>query len=118
MKNGIRLFTFYFSPSKILFKFKKITTKEFKLFDENKIAYNCLGHQEIINIYAKAKVVLDINHPGQKGLTMRTFESLGAGRKLITTNPEIRKYPFYNQDNICVIDRKNFVLNTNFFKTE
>ena len=118
VKNGIRLFTFYFSPSKILFKFKKITTKEFKLFDENKIAYNCLGHQEIINIYAKAKVVLDINHPGQKGLTMRTFESLGAGRKLITTNPEIRKYPFYNQDNICVIDRKNIVLNTNFFKTE
>ena len=49
---------------------------------------------------------------------MRTFESLGAGRKLITTNPEIRKYPFYNQDNICVIDRKNIVLNTNFFKTE
>ena len=39
--------------------------------------------------------VLDINHLDQSGLTIRTFEALGAGKKIITTNSEIKKYPFY-----------------------
>jgi hypothetical protein len=49
---------------------------------------------------------------------MRTFESLGAGRKLITTNQEIKKYPFYDEQNILVINRENIRLNTEFFKTD
>ena len=31
---------------------------------------------------------------------MRTFEALGAGKKLITTNKEIKKYSFYESNNI------------------
>ena len=114
----IRLFAFYFSPSKLLFKYNKIVNKDFKLFDYNKISFNSLSHKEIIDIYKNSKAILDINHPGQKGLTMRTFESLGAGRKLITTNQEIKKYPFYDEQNILVINRENIRLNTEFFKTD
>lgn len=46
---------------------------------------------------------------------MRTFESL-VPEKLITTNKEIKKYPFYNSNNIFVIDRNNIQLDENFFK--
>ena len=102
----------------MLFKYNKIVNKDFKLFDYNKISFNSLSHKEIIDIYKNSKAILDINHPGQKGLTMRTFESLGAGRKLITTNQEIKKYPFYDEQNILVINRENIRLNTEFFKTD
>lgn len=117
-RNGVKLFAFYFSPSKILFRYNKLVNKNFKLFDYKKISFNSLSHNDIIKIYKNSKIILDINHPKQKGLTMRTFESLGAGRKLITTNSEISKYPFYNKQNILIIDRNNIQLNKDFFEAE
>lgn len=115
--NGFKMFTFYFSPSKLLFKIKKLTEKSFKNFDFQKVSFNSLSHSEIIAIYKDSKAILDINHPGQNGLTMRTFETLGAGRKLITTNENVKKYPFYNENNILIIDRNKPQLNKMFFET-
>ena len=117
-KNKYRSYTFYYSPSKSVFYFKKRFDKTFKTFDINKITFKSLQHSEIINLYKKSKAVLDINHPFQTGLTMRTFEALGAGRKLITTNPYVKEYPFYNPQNILEIDRENVILNKDFFETD
>lgn len=112
-----KTFTFYYSPSKLLFWFKKILDRNFRCFDSRKISFHSLGHRHILEIYQNAKVVLDINHPAQKGLTMRTFEVLGAGRKLITTNEAIKSYPFYDANNILVIDRGNPVIDREFFSS-
>ena len=49
---------------------------------------------------------------------MRTFEALGAGRKLITTNPYVKECPFYNPQNILIIDRENVVMNKDFLETD
>ena len=38
---------------------------------------------------------------------MRTFETLGAGKKLVTTNADVQNYAFFDAANICVIDRNN-----------
>lgn len=114
----LKMFTFYFSPSKILFKLKKVFDKDFKKFDYKKISFQSLSHEEIIGIYRQSKVILDINHPGQNGLTMRTFEALGAGRKLITTNAKVKSYPFYNPQNIYIIERGDIKFDEQFFKTE
>ncbi|MDM1373359.1 hypothetical protein [Myroides marinus] len=116
-KSDLKMFTFYYSPSKLLFKFNKFFKKDFKTFDVNKISFSSLKHSDIIEIYKESRGVLDINHPGQKGLTMRTFETLGAGRKLITTNAEVKKYPFYNENNILVINRGDIKVDKSFFKT-
>ena len=117
-KFNLKMFNFYFSPSETLFKFKKLTDKNFKNFDKQKISFKSLTHSEIIGIYKDSKAILDINHPGQNGLTMRTFETLGAGRKLVTTNADIKSYPFYNENNIFIIDRRNPELEEVFFKNE
>lgn len=117
-KSNLKMFTYYFSPSKLLFKYKKLTEKDFKNFDERLISFRSLRHHEIVDLYRKSRVILDINHPGQNGLTMRTFETLGAGRKLITTNPNIIKYPFYNSSNILILDRSNFMFEEEFFRKE
>lgn len=117
-QHELTMFTFYFSPSKLLFSFKKMTDTNFKGFDVDKISFKSLSHKEVIDIYKSSKVILDINHPGQNGLTMRTFESLGAGRKIITTNPNVKKYPFYDQNNIYVIERGKIDFNEDFFKSD
>jgi len=36
---------------------------------------------------------------------MRTIEALGAGKKLITTNPAVAVHDFYDPQNIVVIER-------------
>lgn len=115
--NRFRSFAFYYSPSKYVFHFKRILDKTFKKFDVKKISFRSLEHAQIIDLYKKSKAVLDINHPYQTGLTMRTFEALGAGRKLITTNAQVIDYPFYDSENILIIDRNNIVLNETFFQT-
>ncbi|MEJ8591098.1 hypothetical protein JSO54_07620 [Riemerella anatipestifer] len=116
-KKNFKTYAFYYSPSKLLFKLNKIFNRNFKQFDLKKISFNSLSHDEIIDIYRRTKVILDINHMGQKGLTMRTFECLGAGRKLMTTNKEVEKYPFFKTQNIFVLDREKVELNVNFFET-
>ena len=58
---------------------------------------------------------MDINHPLQYGLTSRCIEALGANRKLITTNENIKDYDFFNESNIRIIDRKNPIINADFF---
>ncbi|TDX11652.1 hypothetical protein [Flavobacterium sp. S87F.05.LMB.W.Kidney.N] len=66
----------------------------------------------------RSKVLLDIHRNGQIGLTFRTFESLGLEKKLITTNPDIKNYDFYNPNNILVIDENKPDIPVSFFENE
>lgn len=71
-----------------------------------------------VNKYIKrSKILLDIHRKEQNGLTFRVFESIGLNKKLITTNPDVVNYDFYNPNNILVIDEKNINFDDNFFKT-
>jgi len=113
--NDLLMFAFYFSPSKLLFRLNKLIKDDFKAFDSNKISFESLSHKDIVELYKKSRAILDINHPGQNGLTMRTMEVLGSNRKLITTNPNIKNYPFYHENNIWIIDRNNIKYSKEFF---
>jgi len=66
-----------------------------------------LAKNKVQEIFSHSLAIADIEHPKQRGLTMRTFESLGANKKLVTTNLNIQQYDFYNKNNICIIDRNN-----------
>lgn len=69
-----------------------------------------LKYEDNIKNMQKTKAVLDIQHPTQTGLTMRTIESIGCGVKIITTNHRIKEYDFYSPDNILIIDRNNVTI--------
>ena len=56
-------------------------------------------------VFASSMAIVDIEHPKQRGLTMRTFETMGSHKKLITTNALVRGYDFFNESNICIINR-------------
>jgi hypothetical protein len=115
--NKLSSFAYFYMPSKLVFYIKSIFDRSFKQFDIKKISFKSLNLQNIIDLYIKSKIILDINHPSQRGMTMRTFEALGAGKKIITTNKEITKYSFFDPKNILVIDRDNIKLDRNFFES-
>lgn len=116
-KNHLTSYCYYYMHGKLVYYYKRIFDKTFKTFDINKLSFKSLTTDQIIDLYKQSKVVLDINHPGQIGLTMRTFETIGAAKKMITTNKDIVNYPFYNPNNIMIIDRDNIVIDKNFFNT-
>ncbi len=111
-------FNYYYMQGRLVYFFKKFFDASFKAFDYQKLSFKSLTLDEIIQFYDRSDIVLDISHPGQSGLTMRTFETIGAGKKLITTNKNIEKYPFYNPKNIFLIDRGNLSLDKGFFLNE
>ena len=89
------------------FRIRWLFDSSLRRLDQSRIIPTPLSAQEIARRYASANAILDIQHPSQTGLTMRTFEVLASGKKLITTNASITDEPFFDPQRILVIDRKN-----------
>jgi hypothetical protein len=63
---------------------------------------------EIAEATARSRVVIDIHHHGQSGLTMRTFEALSLGAIVLTTNAvALEGLPEALLDRIVVLDVDN-----------
>jgi hypothetical protein len=95
----------------------KLVGKELK-GNKEYLIFTSITAKMNLDLIMKSKATLDIAHPQQTGLTMRTIELLGAQKKIITTNGDIVNYDFYDPQNILVIDRENPDFDTDFFKTE
>lgn len=63
-----------------------------------------MPYEEICDLIACSKAILNVALPGQEGLTMRDFEAICNNVKLITTNKKIVEQSFYNPNNILAID--------------
>lgn len=64
--------------------------------------------QENHHYAQQSRVLVDFVVQDHKGLSLRVFEALGFGKKLITTNTEVLKYDFYHPNNIFVLTENNF----------
>jgi len=113
-----RFYTYCYLQSNFIYYFYKITKSEFRLIPKEVFSFTKLSSQIISDLVDDSRVILDIQHPKQSGLTMRTIEMVGMNKKLVTTNQEIKKYDFYNPENILVIDRENIVIPDAFLLTE
>jgi hypothetical protein len=91
-------------------KFYRWTNPSLQNAKASDFQFNPLNKNAVQEVFAQSSAILDIEHPNQNGLTMRTFETLGAGKKLVTTNPDIRNYDFFNEDNVFIIDRSDPVI--------
>jgi hypothetical protein len=115
--NGLNTFFYLFFPNKLIFWQKKFTDPTFRKCNAGNFKYKMLSADEASGYMQKAKASLDVEGPGQTGLTMRTIEVLGAKRKLITTNKTIMAYDFYDERNVLIVDRNNPVIKMEFIKS-
>jgi hypothetical protein len=103
--SSFKNFVFLYCPSKLLYFLKKTFSNELKGVSCSDISFKSMDSKSIASVLLNSLFVIDIEHPNQHGLTMRTIEMLGMQKKLITTNKNIVEYDFYNPKNICIIDR-------------
>lgn len=66
-----------------------------------------ITYQENISRAKKQKFILEINQEGQSGLTLRALESLFFGKKLISNNPDLKDYDFYDESRIFIFNDLN-----------
>lgn len=113
-----KCYLYFFSPSRMVFFLKKIFTKELHGISFNNISFKSMKSKDVIEVLARSKVVIDIEHPDQNGLTMRTIEMLGMQKKIITTNENVKRYDFYNPNNILVVDRESPNVKVDFLQSD
>jgi len=115
-KNQYKYFFYCYLQSIFMYYFYKLTKREFRGAKMEDFEFTKILSSKIAEVIDKTKVVLDVQHPKQTGLTMRTIEMIGMHKKLITTNQSIIKYDFYNPDNIAVIDRNAVTIPEGFLE--
>lgn len=99
-------FIYHYMPSKLKYLYHKLTAPEYRKAKLKDLEMEKVPTQRMMEIFKQSRCVLDAPQAGQTGLTIRTMECLGAKRKLITTNADVKNYDFYNETNILVFDGK------------
>lgn len=117
-EHNIIFFTFQYLQSKFIYYVYKVLKKEFRDTKISGFSFEKMNAKDISDIVNKSKVILDIEHPKQTGLTMRTIEMIGMKKKTITTNGDIVNYDFYDPQNILIVSRDNPEISHEFFNSE
>lgn len=72
-----------------------------------------LPQNEVHDIEKRARCIVDVNID-RAGVAMRIIGALANGQKIITNNKYIIDEQFYNPDNICIIDKSDIKINTDW----
>ncbi|MEZ1315604.1 hypothetical protein QIW53_06255 [Pseudomonas fluorescens] len=102
---GVRKYFFLYLQAKWVFWLYRFTNSSFLNSKLSDFSFHSIDKKTVQSVFNSSVCILDIEHPKQTGLTMRTLETLGACKKLITTNKNVVDYDFFDERNICVIDR-------------
>ena len=100
-----------------------VNVKSMLLYRIRCLVYRCLGLKNVVSARAinssfatkdtispkefrcrisESKVVVDTASPYQDGLTARFMWSLGLGKKIITTNANVKNYDFFDKKQVFV----------------
>lgn len=116
-KEGRNIYQYLFLPSKLVYFYNKLFNKAYRKVRKGDIHFTSISADEVRRIYDTSRCILDVEHVSQRGLTIRTIEMIGMGKKLITTNTGIKKYDFYNPKNILILDRDNPQIPAEFWES-
>jgi hypothetical protein len=113
---GLRYFVYPFLQSRLVYWRFRFTKGEFRGTRPADFHFDGMAYPDVLRVMRSSTAIIDVEHPRQRGLTMRTLEVLGSGRKLVTTNPHIRSYPFFSEDRIWLLDRRELKVDPEFFR--
>jgi hypothetical protein len=104
---GITFKIVLYYPSRFLFRIRRLYSPYMWKANINDFRFTPYDRKEMTAMVSRSRVVVDIENANQSGFTMRTIETLGAGRKLATTNIHVTCADFFVQENIFIMDRNN-----------
>lgn len=105
-KYKIHLYIPFLTFLKLKFKGENIRYRD--------VSFIKISYKKMLRLYRRSKVVVDFQSNLQTGLTIRTFESLGNGCKLITSNNYIKNSKIYDNNIIHILSEDGVVINKMF----
>lgn len=117
-KLNLNIYIYPYLQSKFIYYVYKLIKKEFKDTKINDFKYDKISKNFILEILNQSNFIIDIQHPNQTGLTIRTIEMIGMKKKLLTTNEDIINYDFYNSNNIYILNRNDIKIENKFLKNQ
>lgn len=114
---GYSLDIYAFLPSQFHYFFYYLTKPEFRRESKSFFKFKMISAEEIVDRLNNSIAVIDVEHIDQKGLTMRSIETFGANRKLVTTNIQVKNYDFYDKSRVLVVDRDHPLIDLRFLQT-
>lgn len=105
---------YMYLQAKWVFWWCKLINRGFSSASINEFQFTPLAKSQVSNVFDRSEVIVDIEHPSQTGLTIRTFDVLRSGKKLVTTNPDVVNYDFYKFGNIHLVDRSDPIIPQDF----
>jgi hypothetical protein len=101
-----RSFVFGYIPGRLMWLLRHLTDWTLWLAPKGSLSTRPMAAADVRAQVAASRVVVDVEHPHQRGLTMRTIETLMAGKKLVTTNRHILDSELYEPSRVHVISRR------------
>ena len=75
-----------------------------------------IDYDKVQSIMHCSNVVLDLPFKNQTGYTHRLIDAVANGKKVLTTNSNVRKETFYNPDQIHILDDRSPEFDSNWIK--
>lgn len=97
------VFAYFQSPLVLLMR--RLTDWTLWLAPEGTLSTRPMPAAEVARNVERSRAVLDVEHPRQRGFTMRTIETMLAQKKLVTTNRHILDSNLYHPSRVHVISR-------------
>jgi hypothetical protein len=102
-RRGVNLFSYpYLNP--LQYAYNRVRVAEFRHARSREFRFAPLDPDAYIDVLRRSRGVYDMNHSAQTGLTMRTIETLGARRQLVTSNATVERYRFFEPSRVLVVD--------------
>lgn len=109
-----RSFVFGYLPGRLLYVLRHFADPTLWSAPKGSLSTHSMSAKDVAAIVSTSRAVLDIEHPRQRGLTMRTIETLLAGKKLVTTNILVTASDLFHPSRVQVIDRKHPTISQDF----
>lgn len=104
----LHYYYYLYIPGRLMLFLRSFIDKDIRELRKNGYVHiEPLSKEQVSEIADNTNYIIDINHPKQIGLTMRTIEMLGSHKKILTTNENIKNYDFYKATNQLIIQRKS-----------
>ena len=101
-----KTFLFGYFPSRLLLVMRVLSGLSLKKSSGWVISTSAMPAAGVSRVCRSSRATLDVEHPLQRGLTMRTIETLLSGKKLITTNRHILDSDLFHPSRVHVISRQ------------
>ncbi len=115
---NLNIYSFQYLQAPWLYYIYNLLDRRYQNIPITEFSFESIPQIEVASIMRNSKVIIDIPHKKQSGLTIRTLECLGLGKKLATTNNSILDYDFYDENNIFIMDRNSPDIPLEFFNTD